>query len=66
MTVQDLDRLVTKTELNPVTKKALRAVRTAVMSGSVGEPEVNQLHWSIQMQTDGDYPARMTFSFRRG
>jgi hypothetical protein len=65
MTVQDLDRLITKTELNPVSKKALRAVRTAVMTGSVGEPDVNQLHWSIKIQADGGYPVKMTFGFRR-
>ena len=65
MTVQDLDRLITRTDLTPVTKKALRAVRTAVLSGSVGEPDVNELHWSIKIQTDGGYPAKMTFGFRR-
>lgn len=65
VTVQELDRLVTKTELNPVSKKALKAVRSAVISGYVGEPDVNEVKWSISIQTDGDYPAKMTFSFRR-
>ena len=65
MTIADLDRLVTKTELSPVSKQMLRGVRTALISGAVGEPDIRSATWSIGIQTDGGYPARMTFSFKR-
>jgi hypothetical protein len=65
MTRQDLDRLISRTELNPVNKKALRGVRKAVVSGRVGEPDIRSATWSISIQTDGGYPATMTFSFKR-
>jgi hypothetical protein len=65
MTKQDLDRLITKTELNPVSKKALRNVREAMLTGKVGNPRVGEASWSISIQTDGDYPAVMTFAMKR-
>ncbi len=65
MTVSELDRLVSRTELNPVSKKALRAVREAIHSGTSGEPGINAISWSVSIQTEGGYPARMTFSWKK-
>ncbi len=65
MTVADLDRLVSKTELTPVTKRALRAVRTAVMSGKCGDAETGTGTWSISVDSEGGTPTRLRFSFKR-
>ena len=37
MDTRDLDRMVTKTELNPFVKMALRRVRKAIEAGEVTE-----------------------------
>lgn len=65
MTVRDLDRLVTKTEISPVSKRALKDVRKAVISGACGDPEVGTGSWSIAIDNTAGSPMRMTFSFRR-
>jgi hypothetical protein len=65
MTKQDLDRLISKTELDRTSKVALKAVRRAMLSGKVGDPRIGQTTWSITIQADGDFPARMTFSLKR-
>lgn len=61
----DLDRLVTKTELNPTVKRALRGVRKAVVSGRCGDPDIGEGQWSIAIESDGGTPIKMTFSFKR-
>jgi hypothetical protein len=65
MTVRELDRLVTRTDLNPLSKRALRNVRRAVMSGRSGDPEVGDYSWSVSMETEDGQPVRMRFSFKR-
>lgn len=65
MTVADLDRLVTKTAMTPVSKRALRDVRKAVIAGIVGEAEISRASWSIAVDTVQGVPMTMTFSFRR-
>lgn len=65
MTVQELDRFISKTELNPASKRALKAVRSSIQSGTAGEPGINSIEWSVGIQTEGGYPARMTFSWKR-
>jgi hypothetical protein len=65
LTVKDLDRLVTKTEITPLSKRALRNVRHAVIAGTAGDAEVGHAKWSISMDTSLGVPLRMTFSFRR-
>jgi hypothetical protein len=60
MDARDLDRLVSKTELTPASKRALRHVRTRVMSGVLHDPVVGNGYWEVAM--DG---ARLRFSFRK-
>ncbi len=65
MTVSDLDRLVSKTELTPLTKKALKDVRRAVMSGRTGNTEIGHANWSVEVQSLSGTPLRIKFSFKR-
>jgi hypothetical protein len=65
MTIRDLDRLVSKTEMTPASKTALKAVRRAVMSGRCGNAEVGTGNWSITLDTDAGYGVKMNFSFKR-
>ena len=65
MTVSELDRFISKTELSPATKRALRTVRSSVISGTAGEPGINDISWSVSVETDGGYPAKMTFSWKK-
>lgn len=65
MTIRDLDRLVSRTDMNPISKMALRSVRRAVITGRCGDPEVRSGSWSVVVDTSGGQPTRMTFSFKR-
>ena len=65
MTIPELDRLVTKTDVTPSSKKALRGLRRALMQGRVGDPVVGEAEWSIGFDTFDGAPIRMTFSFKR-
>ena len=51
--------------MNPISKKALRSVRKAVMSGRCGDPEVGSGSWSISIESREGQPVRMRFSFKR-
>lgn len=65
MTSQDLDRLVSRTKLTPLTKKALRNVRRGIIAGRVGEPEMLGAHWSIGVDSEFGQPVRVTFTFKQ-
>jgi len=65
VTTRDLDRLVSKTEITPASKRALREVRTAVMSGYVGDPVVGGAKWSVGIESRNGQAVKMTFAFRR-
>lgn len=65
MTVRELDRLVTKTELNPVTKSALRTVRKAIQTGRCGDTEVGTATWKVEIDSANGVPMHMRFSFKR-
>lgn len=65
MTVRDLDRLISKTELTPLTKKALRDVRKAIVSGRTGNSEIGQASWAVEVQSLEGSPLRIRFSFKR-
>lgn len=60
MNTRDLDRLVSKTMLTPVSKVALRRVRKAAMSGRVEGPFLSNYAWSVNVDDK-----RFTFSLRR-
>lgn len=65
VTPKDLDRLVSRTEFNPVTKRALREVRQAVMTGYASDPEAGEAEWKIAISTRGGTPVRFHFSFKK-
>ena len=65
MTVRELDRLVTKTEMTPLSKKGLRHVRRAVMTGKTGDPEIGSASWSIALDSYSGTGMRVSFSFKR-
>lgn len=64
-TTRDLDRLVSKTELNPVSKKVLREVRVAMMSGRASDPEVGQADWTIGFVSRGGSDIRWRFALKK-
>lgn len=65
MEIKDLDRLVSKTHLTPVSKQALREVRKAVVSGRSTDPEVGEVEWQIGIMTRGGSSARFRFSMKK-
>ena len=66
MTTRDLDRLISKTELTPISKQSLRVVRKAVVSGRCGDPEIRTGGtWSVKIDSPDGHATKMTFSFKR-
>jgi hypothetical protein len=65
MTIRELDRLVSQTELTPVSKHALRHVRKAVMSGRATNPEVNRYDWSVGVEQRAGGGVKFSFSLRK-
>lgn len=65
MTIRELDRLVSRTELSPASKQALREVRQGIMSGRVGDPKVGQADWEVGMFSRGGSDLRFRFSFKK-
>lgn len=65
MTIRDLDRLVSKTEMTPTSKTMLRRVRKAVMSGQVVDSQQRKGTWTVALDSDGGSKVTMSFSFKR-
>ena len=65
MTVRELDRLVSKTEMNPAAKRSLRHVREAVMSGRAADPAIGRYDWSVGVISKAGTPVRFRFSLRK-
>jgi hypothetical protein len=65
MTVKQLDRLISKMELDSVRKGMLRGVRKAVMTGRSGDAEVGRASWSVEVQSINGTPMRVSFRFKR-
>ena len=63
--MRDLDRLVSKTEMTPVRKNALKKVRKALMTGQAGDAKIGRGRWQISLDTDGGSQLTMNFSFKR-
>ena len=49
MDTRDLDRLISKTELNPFVKLALRRVRRAISQGDVTGFSISKHSWSVKV-----------------
>lgn len=65
MTIKELDRLVSKTDITPETKQMLRVVRKAVMTGRCGDAQSGRGSWSIALDNPSGTAMRMSFSFKR-
>lgn len=64
MSIKELDRLVTKTEITEASKKALKHVRTAVLCGKCEEPTVATRGWRVAFENEYGLPVRLSFSFK--
>lgn len=65
MDTRELDRLVSKTELNPLVKMALRRVRRAVERGDVSGFQVNRNQWSVRVDDPNGLSCTWTFYLRK-
>lgn len=65
MTIRELDRLVSKTELTPASKLMLRQVRKAVMRGKVDGPHMTRYTWTVGVNDFGGPGARFVFKLKR-
>lgn len=63
--IQNLDRLISKTELNPASKMLLRRVRKCILKGEASDPVEGNYSWSIEITNSEGIPVRMKFSMRR-
>ena len=64
-TTRDLDRLVSRTDLNPVSKKALREIRVAVLTGRATDPTVGDAEWTIGIVSRGGSDFRYRFALKK-
>jgi len=48
--LNELDRLVSRTELNPLVKMALRKVRRSIESGSVTQFSISKRSWRVSIE----------------
>lgn len=65
LAIRELDRLVSKTEINPVSKRALKEVRRAVMTGVATDADQNKAQWRIGISTVGGTVVHFSFSFKK-
>jgi len=65
MTIAQLDRLVSKTELTPASKQVLRLVRHAVVSGRASEAEIGSYDWQVGVDTYEGGALRFRFSLKK-
>lgn len=65
MTIRELDRLVSQTDITPVSKKTLRHVREAVMSGRASDPSMGRYDWSVGVVSKAGTPIRFRFTLRK-
>jgi type 1 glutamine amidotransferase len=66
MTVKELDRLINKTEITPMSKKALQHIRSAITSGKCGEFNVGHSSWWVNVDNEFGNAVRMSFTLRKG
>ncbi len=64
MTTSQLDRLVSKTELNPFVKAALRKVRKAIETGDVTGYSVSKHSWSVRVANPNGLSCTWTFTMK--
>lgn len=64
MDSRDLDRLVTKTELSPFVKIALRHVRKAIAQGEVTGFSISRKSWSVRVADPKGLSCTWTFTLK--
>lgn len=65
MEASDLDRVVSKTELSPLTKIFLRRVRRAIAAGDVEGFRMNKSSWSIRVMDRTGFSCTYVFNLRK-
>lgn len=65
VTIRELDRLVSKTEITPASKMLLRAVRKSTMRGRVRGPHMSRYTWSVIVEDFGTSGAKFRFNLKR-
>lgn len=65
MTIRELDRLVTKTDINDMSKRALRSVRTAILAGKNMALNLDSSKWSVAFENEYGNEMKVSFSFRK-
>lgn len=65
MDTRELDRLVSKTELNPLVKVALRRVRRAIERGDVSGLSMSKNSWSVRVAEPNGLACTWTFYIRK-
>jgi hypothetical protein len=61
---RELDRLISKTELNPFVKIALRRVRKSIANGSVTGLTVSKRSWSVRVADPKGLECTWTFTLK--
>lgn len=64
MNTQELDRLVTKTEINPFVKMALRRVRKAIAAGDVTGLSISKRSWSVTVADPHGLSCKWVFTLK--
>lgn len=64
MDTRDLDRLVSKTELSPFVKIALRRVRKAIETGNVTGFQISKHSWSVRVADPKGLSCTWTFTLK--
>lgn len=64
MDIRDLDRMVTRTELNPFVKIALRRVRKAIEQGNVTGFTISKHSWSVRVADPKGLACTWTFTLK--
>lgn len=65
MDTRELDRLVSKTELSPLVKMALRRVRRAIERGDVAGFTMTRNSWSVRVYDPNGLSCTWTFYLRK-
>lgn len=63
--IKDIDRLVSRTQLTLVSKRALREVRHAVLTGRATDPVAGSADWEIGITSRGGSGYKFRFSFKK-
>ena len=64
MDTRDLDRMVTKTELNPFVKMALRRLRKNIEQGNVTGYTMTKKSWSVKVADPKGLECTWTFTLK--